>query len=139
MKSMPSMDITIYIDGMKLLMDKKFTEAEKQFRKALAISERFAEAHNNPAYTLPKQGPDFYKEALVYYNRSIELKPDLDEPYMYRGVLYVQMGYKNIALTDHQTLVERKFPLASELQHVVENGREKEPGRFFGVSRRIDS
>ena len=138
-KSTRSEDIKIYNDGVKLMMDKKFDKAEKRFRKALKINERFAEAHNNLAYTLRKQGPDYYEEALDHYNRSIELKPDLDEPYMYRGVLYVQMGNKNMALADHKTLVERKSPLASELQYVVENGREKEPEQFFGVSRQIDS
>ena len=65
--------------------------------------------------------------------------PGLDQPYMYRGVLYIQMGNKNLAVADHQTLVNRNSPLASELQVVVENGREKEPEPFFGVSRRIDS
>jgi hypothetical protein len=58
---------------------------------------------------------------------------------MYRGVLYIQMGKKNLALADHKTLVNRNSQLASELQFVVENGREKEPEQFFGVSRRIDS
>jgi hypothetical protein len=58
---------------------------------------------------------------------------------MYRGVLYMQMGDITLALADHQTLVDRNSPLASELQFVVDNGREKEPEAFFGVSRRIDS
>jgi tetratricopeptide (TPR) repeat protein len=131
--------IEMYNDGVKLMMDKKFSKAEKQFRKVLALNESLAEAHNNLAYTLRKQGPDYYEEALAHYNRSIELKPDLDEPFMYRGVLYVQMGNKNMAMADHKTLVERKSPLASELQYVVENGREKEPDQFFGVSRQIDT
>jgi len=137
-KSTTSQDIDTYNDGVKLLMNKKFNQAEKQFREALAINERFAEAHNNLAYTLRKQGPEYYEEALDHYNRSIELKPDLDEPYMYRGVLYVQMGNKTMALTDHKTLVEKDSPLASELKYVIENGREKEPEQFFGVSRMID-
>ena len=139
MKSSTSKDIEAYNDGVKLMMDKKFSKAEKEFRKALALNETFAEAHNNLAYTLRKQGPEYYDEALQHYNRSIELNPDLDEPYMYRGVLFVQMNNNNMALTDHQTLVEIKSPLATELQYVVENGREKEPEQFFGVSRRIDS
>lgn len=132
-------DEKIYNDGVELMMAKKFSRAEKQFRKAIAINEIFAEAHNNLAYTLRKQGPDYYDEALKHYNRSIELDPSLDEPYMYRGVLYIQMGNKSLALADHKTLVSKNSPLASELQYVVENGREKEPESFFGVSRRIDS
>lgn len=138
-KSNASEDVNIFNNGVKLMMAKKFSRAEKQFRKAIALNETFAEAHNNLAYTLRKQGPDHYEEALKHYNRSIELNPGLDEPYMYRGVLYVQMGNNNMALADHKTLVNRNSQLASELQFVVENGREKEPEQFFGVSRRIDS
>ena len=138
-KSTASEDIRIYNKGVKLIMEKKFSKAERQFRKALALNESFAEAHNNLAYTLRKQGPVYYDEALKHYNRSIDLNPSLDEPYMYRGVLYIQMGNKNLALADHKTLVNRDSPLATELQFVVENGREKEPEQFFGVSRRIDA
>lgn len=138
-KSTASEDIRIYNKGVKLIMEKKFSKAERQFRKALALNESFAEAHNNLAYTLRKQGPVYYDEALKHYNRSIDLNPSLDEPYMYRGVLYIQMGNKNLALADHKTLVNRNSPLATELQFVVENGREKEPEQFFGVSRRIDA
>ena len=93
-KSTVSNDVKSYNEGVTLMMDKKFTNAEKQFRKSIALNERFAEAHNNLAYTLRKQGPEHYDEALKHYNRAIALKPGLDEPYMYRGVLYVQMGKK---------------------------------------------
>jgi tetratricopeptide (TPR) repeat protein len=137
-KTTKSEDIRLYNEGVKYMMDKKFSRAEEQFRKALAINDSFAEAHNNLAYTLRKQGQEHYEEALKHYNRSIDLKPGLDEPYMYRGVLHVQMGNKDLALVDHETLVIRNSPLASELQYVVENGREKEPEQFFGVSQQID-
>jgi tetratricopeptide (TPR) repeat protein len=132
-----SKDIKIYNKGVKLMLDKKFVKAEKQFREALEINERFAEAHNNLAYTLRKQGADHFDEALMHYNRSIELNPDLPEPYMYRGVLYVQMGDKSLALKDHEKLLAMGSPLAEELEYVVVNGREKEPEQFFGVSRKM--
>jgi hypothetical protein len=57
---------------------------------------------------------------------------------MYRGVLYIQMGNKDLALKDHSKLVAMNSPLAAELEYVVVNGREKEPEQFFGVSRSID-
>jgi tetratricopeptide (TPR) repeat protein len=132
-----SKDIKIYNKGVKLMLDKKFVKAEKQVREALDINERFAEAHNNLAYTLRKQGADHFDEALMHYNRSIELNPDLPEPYMYRGVLYVQMGDKSLALKDHEKLLAMGSPLAEELEYVVVNGREKEPEQFFGVSRKM--
>jgi tetratricopeptide (TPR) repeat protein len=133
-----SKDIKHYNNGVKLMLDKEFADAEKEFRRALDVNESFAEAHNNLAYTLRKQGADHFDEALQHYNRAIELNPRLAEPYMYRGVLYVQMGDKTAALADHQTLVNMKSPLAPELEYVVVNGREKEPEQFFGVSREMD-
>ena len=133
-----SKDVKAYNKGVELMMDKKFDRAEKQFRRALKANERFAEAHNNLAYTLRKQGPDHYDEALRHYNRAIELKPELNEPFMYRGVLHVQMGNASQALADHDTLLDRGSPLAAELKYVVENGREKEPEQFFGVTRKVN-
>jgi len=130
-----SKDVKLYNEGVELMLDKKFAKAEVQFRKALKRNERFAEAHNNLAYTLRKQGPDHYDEALTHYNRAVELNPSLPEPYMYRGVLYVQMGVKELALKDHKKLVELNSSLADELEYVVVNEREKEPEQFFGVSR----
>jgi tetratricopeptide (TPR) repeat protein len=132
-----SKDVKIYNKGVKLMLDKKFVKAEKQFREALEINERFAEAHNNLAYTLRKQGADHFDEALIHYNRAIELNPKLPEPYMYRGVLYVQMGNKSLALEDHEKLLSMGSPLAEELEYVVVNGREKEPEQFFGISRKM--
>ena len=55
---------------------------------------------------------------------------------MYRGVLYMQMGNKEMALKDHERLVAMGSPLAGELEYVVTNGHEKEPEQFFGVSRK---
>lgn len=138
-KSSVSKDVQYYNEGVALMMAKQFNQAEQQFRKALARNERFAEAHNNLAYTLRKQGSDNYAEALKHYNRAIDLKPGLAEPYMYRGVLHTQMGNTNLALDDHGKLVDMNSPLADELRYVVRNGHEKEPEQFFGVSRRIDT
>ena len=137
-KTSVTKDISYYNSGVALMIDKKFAKAEKQFREALQRNERFAEAHNNLAYTLRKQGAANYDEALKHYNRAIELSPNLPEPHMYRGVLHVQMGNKELALRDHQRLIAMGSPLATELEYVVVNGREKEPEQFFGVSRKLN-
>jgi tetratricopeptide (TPR) repeat protein len=133
-----SSDIKYYNKGVELMLDKNFSSAEKRFRKALAYRERFAEAHNNLAYVLRKQGPDHFGESLKHYNRSIELNPSLSQPYMYRGVLYVQMGKMSLAQKDHVKLKDLDEALALELQYVIENGREKEPEQFFGISRKLN-
>ena len=132
-----SSDIMYYNKGVKLVLEKKFSSAEKWFRKSLASRERFAEAQNNLAYVLRKQGPDHFEESLRHYNRAIELKPDLAQPYMYRGVLYVKMGKTDLAWRDHTKLKTLNAALAVELRYVIENGREKDPEQFFGVSRKM--
>lgn len=130
-------EVEDYNQGVKLMLDKEFDKAEAQFRKALSRKDKFAEAHNNLAYVLRKQGPERYDEALAHYNRAIELKSKLPEPYMYRGVLYVQMNNKNMAQKDYQTLQQMNSDLADELRYVIDNGREKEPEQFFGVSKKM--
>jgi Flp pilus assembly protein TadD len=130
-------DIDYYNDGVALMLDKKFADAEKKFRKALSERERFAEAHNNLAYVLRKQGDAHYDEALKHYNRAISINPRLAEAYMYRGVLYVQMGNMNAAGEDYATLKDMRPSLAEELSYVIENRREKAPEQFFGVTRNL--
>jgi len=130
-------EIKDYNRGVELMMEKQFEKAEKWFRKSIERRESFPEAHNNLAYTLRKQGKSHFEEAMGHYNRAIELKPGLPEPHMYRGVLHVQMGSTDMALKDHETLVSMGSPLAKELEYVIENGREKSPERFFGVSKKM--
>ena len=132
-----SKDVKLYNKGVTLMLEKKFAKAEKQFRKSLRVNDQFAEAHNNLAYTLRKQGAQYYEEALAHYNKAIELGPGLPEPYMYRGVLHVQMGNQDLAIKDHKTLLAMQSALAVELEYVITEGREKEPEQFFGVSRKI--
>ena len=130
-------EIKEYNKGVNLMMKKKFSEAEDRFRKALKKNEQFAEAHNNLAYVLRKQGPEHFDEALKHYNRAIEINPGLPEPYMYRGVLYTQMKQTAQAEQDYRTLEKMNADLASELRYVIDNGSEKEPEQFFGVSTKL--
>ena len=86
--------ITVYNQGIELMLAKKFPEAQARFEEAIKENPRFAEAHNNLGYTLRKQGAANYQKSLEHYDTAIELKPKLAEAYMYRGVLYFEMGRK---------------------------------------------
>jgi Flp pilus assembly protein TadD len=130
----PKKETVAYNEGVTLLKEKKFAAAQAKFEQALAAKEKFAEAHNNLAYVLRKQGADNFPKSLTHYNRAIELNRKLPEPYMYRGVLYTQMGKKDLALADHATLLKMKSPLAAELEKVIATGKEEEPEQFYGVS-----
>jgi tetratricopeptide (TPR) repeat protein len=96
--------IAVYNQGVELMLAKKFPEAQAKFEQAVKENPRFAEAHNNLGYTLRKQGTANYQKSLEHYDRAIELKPKLAEAYMYRGVLYLEMGRKSDAEADLATL-----------------------------------
>ncbi|MEM7790583.1 MAG: tetratricopeptide repeat protein [Verrucomicrobiota bacterium] len=126
--------IGLYNEGTQLLYQSDFKGAEKLFKKALKKKKDIAEAHNNLAFVLRKQGEGKFSQALKHYNEAVSLDPDLAEARMYRGVLYTAMGDTASAEKDLKWLKGRSPKLASELQWVIENGKEKEPAQFFGVS-----
>jgi tetratricopeptide (TPR) repeat protein len=127
--------ITVYNQGVELMLAKKFPQAQAKFERAIKENPTLAEAHNNLGYTLRKQGAANYQESLEHYNRAIELKPKLVEAYMYRGVLYIEMGRKSDAEADLGTLQKLSPRLAKELAEVIKTGKEED--RFYGVASKI--
>jgi len=127
--------ITIYNQGVELMLAKRFPEAQAKFEQAVKENPRFAEAHNNLGYTLRKQGPANYQKSLEHYNTAIELKPKLAEAYMYRGVLYTEMGRKIDAQADLAALQKLNPQLAKELAEVIKTGKEED--RFYGLSSKL--
>ncbi len=124
--------------GTERLLDMELSAAEQLLRRAVRMRDNFAEAHNNLAFVLRKQGEDRFEEALNHYNRATELDPTLAEAFMYRGVLYVHMGEMELAQSDFETLQSLDADLAEELQWVIDHGHEKEPEHFFGVVREVE-
>ena len=122
-----------YNAGVKRMKKGKYAEAQAKFEAALQKNERMAEAHNNLAFSMRKQGPDHYAEALRHYDRAIELDPKLAEAYMYRGVLHALMGDEAKALADHKQLVELDRELADALQAAIASG--EEPDGLEGLAK----
>jgi len=112
--------VRLYNDGVTLLMARDFRQAQEKFEAALALDERLAEAHNNLAFALRMQGRQNFAASLGHYNRAIELKPDLAQAYMYRGVLFMQQGDKVRARQDLERLRRLDARLAASLEQVVE-------------------
>lgn len=111
--------VTAYNDGVKLVLDKRYAAAQQKFEEALRFDERLAEAHNNLAFSLRMQGPQNADRALKHYDRAIALKPDLAQAYMYRGVLYTQLGDLKRASADHARLLKLDRELAAKLETVI--------------------
>jgi Tfp pilus assembly protein PilF len=131
-----AIEVSFYNDGTLLLFKKEWHAAQQQFEAALAINEKMAEAHNNLAYVLRKQGTANHAKSLEHYNRAIELKPKLAEAYMYRGALHALSGQADLAKADYDRLVKMKSKLAPHLKKVIDTGREEEPEQFYGVMKK---
>jgi tetratricopeptide (TPR) repeat protein len=131
-----AIELSFYNDGTLLLFKKEWPAAQQQFEAALAINEQMAEAHNNLAYVLRKQGAPNFAKSLAHYNRAIELKPKLAEAYMYRGALHALSGQTGLAQADYDRLVKMKSKLAPHLKKVMDTGQEEEPEQFYGVAKK---
>lgn len=111
--------VRAYNEGVRLLLARDFAGAQSQFEQALQLDESLAEAHNNLAYSLRMQGKHHFERSLRHYNRAIELKPSLAQAYMYRGVLFTQMGDLARARADHARLLTLDPELAARLERAI--------------------
>jgi len=125
--------VSQYNSGVKYMKKGKYEKAQAKFETALAKNPNMAEAHNNLGYSLRKQGPENYEEALRHYDRAIELNAKLAEAYMYRGVLHMLMGNEDKALEDHRTLTKLNRKLADALQAAIASG--EEPDGLEGLAK----
>ena len=118
--------VSAYNQGVELMKNKRFAQAQSKFEQAVKLDPNFAEAYNNLAFTLRKQGSANYQKSLAYYNKAIQLKPKLAEAYMYRGVLYTQMERKADAQADLALLKKLDGRLAKELEEFMQTGKEED-------------
>jgi tetratricopeptide (TPR) repeat protein len=128
--------VLAYNAGVKQMLEKRYGAAQQSFEDALAADEGLAEAHNNLAFSLRMQGPANFPRALKHYNRALELKPDLARAYMYRGVLFTQLGDLAKARADHARLLALDPGLAAKLEVVIQ-GRGATDG-YEGLSAQYD-
>ena len=128
--------VTAYNDGVLLMVAKPYAAAQRKFEEALAADERLAEAHNNLAFSVRMQGRENFERAMRHYNRALELKPDLAQAYMYRGVLFTQLGDLVRARADHARLLTLDPGLAAKLEAAIA-GRPA-PDRNDGLAGQYD-
>jgi Flp pilus assembly protein TadD len=118
--------ISTYNEGVSLMRDKHYAATQEKFEQALALDETLAEAHNNLAFSLRQQGAYNFTRSLQHYNRALELKPDLARAYMYRGVLFTQMGDLTRARADHAQLLTLDPELAARLERIIAGADERD-------------
>jgi tetratricopeptide (TPR) repeat protein len=122
--------VSVYNEGVTLMRDKHYAAAQEKFEQALALDQALAEAHNNLAFSLRMQGTHNFERALHHYNRALELKPYLAQAYLYRGVLFTQIGDLDRARTDHAKLLGLDQELAAKLERIIggTGGRDENDG-----------
>lgn len=121
---------SVYNDGVKAMQKGDFAAAAGKFEEAIKLKPGFAEAHNNLAFSLRKQGKQNFAAALEHYDKALELNPKLAQAYHYRGVLHVLEGNEAAAKADHAKLLELDRELADELLKVIAS--KEEPAGYKG-------
>ena len=111
--------VALYNEGVKVMLDKRYAEAQRLFEQALDLDEGIAEAHNNLAFSLRMQSRGNFARSLKHYQRAIEINPRLAQAYMYRGVLYSQMGDVARARADLERLRVLDKSLAAKLEGAI--------------------
>jgi tetratricopeptide (TPR) repeat protein len=114
--------VSLYNEGVKVMLDKRYAEAQRLFEQALEHDERIAEAHNNLAFSLRMQSRDNFARSMRHYERALELDPKLAQAYMYRGVLFTQLGDLARARGDLERLRGLDRELAAKLERVIADG-----------------
>jgi tetratricopeptide (TPR) repeat protein len=112
--------VSLYNEGVKVMLDKRYAEAQRLFEQALEQDEAIAEAHNNLAFSLRMQSRDNFARSMRHYERALEINPKLAQAYMYRGVLFTQLGDLARARADLETLKGLgNHDLAAKLERAI--------------------
>lgn len=121
--------VAAYNEGVKVMLEKRFADAQRLFEQALEHDDGLAEAHNNLAFSLRMQGRGNFERSMRHYERALQINPRLAQAYMYRGALYTQVGDLRRARADLETLRGIDRDLAARLERViVESARDERDG-----------
>jgi tetratricopeptide (TPR) repeat protein len=117
------------------MLDKRYADAQRLFEQALDLDEGIAEAHNNLAFSLRMQSRDNFARSLKHYDRALAINPRLAQAYMYRGVLYSQMGDMKRARDDLERLQVLDKGLAARLEAALAQAARDERD---GIAAQLD-
>jgi protein O-mannosyl-transferase len=90
--------------GTALKAQRKYTEAEQEFRQVLEMSPSNGDAHGLLAETLMRQQK--FDEALVHFQRFLAYRPNDISASMQLGIAYVALGRQDDAIVQFRHIVE---------------------------------
>ncbi|HLJ96150.1 MAG TPA: tetratricopeptide repeat-containing glycosyltransferase family protein [Gemmataceae bacterium] len=89
--------------GLPLLNQARFAEAEACFRQALRCNPSYAEAYNNLGAARAKQGD--LQGALACFQKVVQLRPDFADGFFNLGLMFARTGQRDQAVACHQETV----------------------------------
>lgn len=102
----PNSAITYDLKGLILKQQGKFEDAVDAFSKAVSVEPDFAIGWYNLGRI--ERSLNHFKNAKTYLDRSINLQSDLTKAYFERALLFKQIGEKEKALDDYNTIIKMK-------------------------------
>ena len=96
--------------GVALLQLARYSEAKKEFARAIKMSNTYAEAHNNLGVV--EYVKKNYGGAVKEYKRAIKINPELSTAYIRRAGVFERKGDQERARADrdHATLLDHGSP-----------------------------
>ncbi len=90
--------------GLSYFLNNDFNHAMADYKKAIEIKPKYAEAYNNQGFIFYEMGK--YDRAIADYTKAIEINPNLAEAYNNRGLAYHQKNQYNLAIADYTRAIE---------------------------------
>jgi len=102
----PKSAITYDLKGFILKKQGKFEDALDAFSKSVSVEPDFAIGWYNLGRT--ERSLNHFKKAKTYLDKSIELQSGLTKAYFERALLFKQIGEKEKAIDDYNTIIKMK-------------------------------
>ena len=112
----PNSPILFNILGAVFAGQNQINDAIKNYKKAIKINPKYAQAYNNLGAALQKSGE--INEAIEYYKHAIIIKKDFVEAYNNLGNLYQDIGKKKDALNIFYKVIKIK-PDYAEVYNLI--------------------
>ncbi len=105
-ESFPTSAIAYDLKGLLLKREGKLEPAAAALERAVELEPNFAIAWYNLGQL--ERSRNNFEQAKTYLDIAIELQGDLTKAYFERALLYKQIGQKENALKDYNTIIEKK-------------------------------
>jgi len=119
--------------GEILIDQQRNTQAEQNILKALDAGQGLMDVHRVYAYLLETQG--LYNQAIVEYQRAIQIAPNLTFLYMRVGANYRTLAFNSTVKEQRATLYASSLDYFDLAARINERLGIKDPGPYISISK----